>query len=290
MTNPRAAYPSAYPSSCEGFVRRVRSTPDAVALRRADGMPLSTWAQLDVAAQRMAAGLEQAGAGRAASLVVMSSNRLEVYAAFLAAMRLGAAFMPLSGSVPECELDAVLRAVATSVDPSARPPVVLCEAQFAQRLDDAGAPFHQAVVFDTDRSESPENTVPLDELVPPGEDSATAVGAGRPSESGTVAVIAWSVGVGARTWSHDELAERIRGQAAAQGIGDEAHARSFIAEPGFEPQDGLADWLSAAGLLGVLGAEITVIADPAADAAMARYARPPIWPSRRAATERGPGL
>lgn len=277
MGNPPIAHPTAYPSSCAGFVRRLRSKPDAAALRRADGETLATFAQLDAAAQRMAAGLEQVGAGRAAPLVVMSSNRQEVYVAFLAAMRLGAALMPVPGSLPERELGAVLRSAATSARPPARPPVVLCEAQFAQRLDDAGAPLHQAVVFDTDRSESPANTVPLDELVPAGGGSAAAVEAGRPSEPGTVAVIEWSAEVGARTWSHDELLEGIRELAASLGIGQEPHARSFIAEPGFEPRDGLVDWLSAAGLLGVLGSEITVIADPAADAATAKFARPSIW-------------
>ena len=241
---------------------------------------MATFAQLDAEAQRMAAGLDQVGVGQAAPLVVMASNRSEVYVAFLAAMRIGAAFMPLSGSLLERELGAVLRAVGPAAGSPARPPVVLCEAQFAQRLDDAGAPLRQAVVFDTDRSESPPNTVPLDELVPAGGGMATAAEAGRPGEPGTVAVIAWSAEAGASAWSHDEFAKRIREMAAALGIVDEPLARSFIAEPGFEPRDGLADWLSAAGLLGVLGAEITVVADPAADIATARYARASIWPTR----------
>jgi amino acid adenylation domain-containing protein len=111
-----AGAPTPYPrdASVPGlFARQAAATPDAVAIR--DGGGEMTYAALDAVSTRLARRLRALGAGPEARVAVAMERSAAMVAGFLAAMRAGAAYVPLDPDHPAERLDYVLEQSGAAV-------------------------------------------------------------------------------------------------------------------------------------------------------------------------------
>jgi len=111
-----AGAPTPYPrdASVHGlFARQAAATPGVVAIR--DGSGEMTYAQLDAASSRLARRLRALGAGPEARVAVAMERSAAMVASFLAAMRAGAAYVPLDPSHPAERLEYVLEQSGAAV-------------------------------------------------------------------------------------------------------------------------------------------------------------------------------
>ncbi len=120
------------------FRRNAAVVPDVLAAAQ-DARSL-THAQLDAAADRMAAALRERGIGHGDRLVTWCDTSLEVCVAFVAAARLGAVFAPLNARLGPDEATPVIR--------MARPALLIAD---AERAGDAGDVAKRAGVPDVVR-------------------------------------------------------------------------------------------------------------------------------------------
>jgi amino acid adenylation domain-containing protein len=111
-----AGSPTPYPreATVHGlFAVQARRTPDAVAVRDAGGE--TTYAALDTASARLARRLCALGAGAESRVAVAMERSAAMVTAFLAALRAGAAYVPLDPTHPAERLAYVLEQSAASV-------------------------------------------------------------------------------------------------------------------------------------------------------------------------------
>jgi long-subunit acyl-CoA synthetase (AMP-forming) len=115
---------------CELFQATVAERPHELALRTPGGAQELTWQQYADRVERIAAGLARLGVGRGDALALMMLNRPEFALVDGAAMHLGATPFSIYNTFPAEVIEHVLRNAGCRV--------VLCEAQFAERLLEAG--------------------------------------------------------------------------------------------------------------------------------------------------------
>jgi amino acid adenylation domain-containing protein len=111
-----AGAPTPYPREASVhalFARQVAATPDAVAIR--DGAGEMTYAELDRASSRLARRLRALGAGPEARVAVAMERSAAMVASFLAAVRAGAAYVPLDPEHPAERLGYVLEQSGAAV-------------------------------------------------------------------------------------------------------------------------------------------------------------------------------
>jgi len=128
---------------------QARRTPGAVAVVH-EGVRL-TYAQVDGSAARLARALRGRGVGRGAFVPVLAERGPAAPVAMLAAMKAGAAFVPLDPAWP----DARLRAALGDLDPAA----VLADAASARRAAALGRPVLVAAVEAGDGEEGEDGEV-----------------------------------------------------------------------------------------------------------------------------------
>ncbi|MEU2156436.1 amino acid adenylation domain-containing protein, partial [Streptomyces sp. NPDC019396] len=112
------------------FVRHAVRTPEAIAL--VEGERRVCYAELDALADRVAAGLAEAGVGRADVVGVAVPRSVELVAALLAVWKRGAVYVPLDPAQPAARLEAIVA--------DARPAVVLETGGYGAALTAGAAP------------------------------------------------------------------------------------------------------------------------------------------------------
>ncbi|WP_280523928.1 non-ribosomal peptide synthetase [Actinoplanes regularis] len=95
------------------FESQVRRSPDATAL--AGEQTELTYAQLDVAANRIAAELRSRGAGRGDRVALLMPRSTDVFTALLGVAKAGAAFVPVDPDYPQQRIAFVLNDVAPTL-------------------------------------------------------------------------------------------------------------------------------------------------------------------------------
>jgi long-subunit acyl-CoA synthetase (AMP-forming) len=138
-------------SLCEAFQTTVAERPDAPALRAPGGSPF-TWGEYAARVRRIAAGLAALGVRHGDTVGLMMLNRPEFHLVDTAAIHLGAAPFSVYNTSPAEQIAHVF------VDAGNR--VVICEAQFVERVRAAGGVVEHIVVIDADI----DGTLPLAEL------------------------------------------------------------------------------------------------------------------------------
>ncbi|MEV0623426.1 amino acid adenylation domain-containing protein [Nonomuraea sp. NPDC050404] len=96
----------AFPNVVELFSRQAASTPDRIALVCGDDR--LTYAELDSAVDRLAAGLAAAGAGPGSLVGICAGKTAACVTAMLAVLRTGAAYLPLDPAHPSARIELVL--------------------------------------------------------------------------------------------------------------------------------------------------------------------------------------
>ncbi|MGE3664303.1 MAG: long-chain fatty acid--CoA ligase [Pseudonocardia sp.] len=139
-------------SLCEAFQQTVAARPDAPALRAPGGTPAFTWREYAEHVRRIAAGLHALGVRRGDTVGLMMLNRPEFHLVDSGAMHVGAAPFSVYNTSPAEQVAHVFGNAGNRV--------VICEAQFVDRVRDAGGEVEHIVVVDG----APEGTLALAEL------------------------------------------------------------------------------------------------------------------------------
>jgi long-subunit acyl-CoA synthetase (AMP-forming) len=122
---------------CEVFQSTVAAQPEVTALQSSDGSASFTWREYGDRVERIAAGLASIGTGRGDTVALMLTNRPEFNMVDTAVAHLGAAsFSIYNTSTPE--------QIAYFFS-NARNRVVVCEAQFVDRVREAASATSPAI-------------------------------------------------------------------------------------------------------------------------------------------------
>lgn len=139
-------------SLCEAFQRTAAERPDAPALRAPGGSPSFTWGEYAARVRGIAAGLAALGVRRGDTVGLMMLNRPEFHLVDTAAIHLGAAPFSVYNTSSAEQIAHVFANAGNRV--------VICEAQFVERVRAAGGAVEHVVVIDADV----DGTFPLAEL------------------------------------------------------------------------------------------------------------------------------
>ena len=113
---------------CEAFQATTARYPQEVALRTPGGAVMITWQAYAGRVRQIAAGLAGLGVGRGDTVALMMTNRPEFHLADTAAFHLGAIPFSVYNTFAAEQIAQVLADAGNRV--------VLCEEQFAPRLDE----------------------------------------------------------------------------------------------------------------------------------------------------------
>lgn len=137
---------------CEAFARTAAIDPDAVALREPGDTRSLTWRELAEQVRRAAAGLAGLGVGRGDTVSLMMANRIEFYPFEIGAQHLGATSFSVYNTLPAEQLRYLFDNAGTRV--------VVCEAQYVDRIRACGAPIEHIVCIDG----APPGTLTVEQL------------------------------------------------------------------------------------------------------------------------------
>src|SRR6185312_15223800 len=138
---------------CEAFQRTAAVDPDAVALRTPGGAQTLTWRQYADQVREVAAGLAGLGVRRGDTVSLMMANRLEFYPLEVGAQHVGAISFSVYNTLPAEQLVYLFDNADTKV--------VICEAQYVDRIRASGAVIEHIVCID----DCPDGTMSLEEML-----------------------------------------------------------------------------------------------------------------------------
>src|SRR5262252_9276637 len=116
---------------CEVFQSTVAKYRDKPALRTGGGGLQLTWGEYDARMRRVAAGLASLGVDRGDTVALMMINRPEFHVCDAAVMHLGGTPFSIYNTLPAEQIHHLFS--------NAQNRVVLCQAQFAPRIQEAAA-------------------------------------------------------------------------------------------------------------------------------------------------------
>ncbi|WP_432838435.1 fatty acid--CoA ligase FadD11 [Dactylosporangium sp. CA-092794] len=250
---------------CEAFQRIAAVDPDAIALRTVGGGQTVTWRQYADEVRGVAAGLSALGVGRSDTVALMMANRLEFYPLEVGAQHVGATSFSVYNTLAAEQLAQVLG--------NAGAKVVMCEAQYVERIRGCGAPVQQLVCVDG----RPEGTITVDELIAGGSpdfDFDAAWRAVRPDDVLTLIYTSGTTGEPKGVeMTHENLLFELYalGEVLPVEFGD--RTTSFL------PSAHIADRVAALYFQETMGTQITVVPDARQISAALADCRPAIWAS-----------
>jgi long-chain acyl-CoA synthetase len=248
---------------CEAFQRTAAIHPDAVALRTPAGTQTLTWRDYAAQVRRVAAGLTALGVRRGDTVSLMMANRIEFYPLDVGAQHLGAtSFSAYNTSAPD-QLAYVFDNSGTKV--------VMCEAQYVDRIRASGAQIDHIVCID----DSPPGTLSVEHLMAAGADTFDFEAAWRAVQPDDVATLVYTSGTTGHPKgvevTHTNLLFDAYGAEKVLGIEFGDRITSYL------PSAHLADRMTSLYFQEVFGTQITTVADARAIAAALPDVRPTIW-------------
>jgi long-chain acyl-CoA synthetase len=125
---------------CEAFQRTAAVDPDAVAVRTPGDSQTLTWRAYAAQVRAVAAGLAGLGVGRGDTISLMMANRIDFYPLDVGAQHLGACSFSVYNTLPAEQLGYIFS--------NAGPKVVICEAQYVDRIKASGAAVEHIICID----------------------------------------------------------------------------------------------------------------------------------------------
>ena len=138
---------------CQAFQRTAAIDPDAVALRTVGDTQTLTWGEYSDQVRKVAAGLAALGVKRGDTVSLMMGNRIEFYPLEVGAQHVGATSFSVYNTLAAEQMTHVFGNAGTKV--------VMCEAQYVDRIRASGAEIEHIVCVDG----APEGTISVDELL-----------------------------------------------------------------------------------------------------------------------------
>ncbi|WP_069166614.1 fatty acid--CoA ligase FadD11 [Nocardia altamirensis] len=250
-------------TSCAAFQRVATIDPDAVAVRSIGGAQALTWREYADQVRAITAGLAALGIGRGDTVALMMANRVEFYPLEVGAQHTGAtSFSVYNTLVPE-QLNYVFGNAGNRV--------VICEAQYVERVRAAGVPIETIVSLDG----APDGTISVEELKALGRSDFDFEASWRAVQPDDIATLCYTSG----TTGNPKGVELTH----ANLIFD-AHAFASVLpvefgdrQTSYLPTAHMADRFTALYLQEVFGTQITVVPDRAQLLAALVDTRPTIW-------------
>lgn len=248
---------------CEAFQLTAAIDPDAVALRTAGGGPTLTWAQYAEQVRAVTAGLSGLGVARGDTVSLMMANRVEFYPLEVGAQHVGATSFSVYNTLPPADLAHVFGNAGTKV--------VMCEAQFVDRIRASGAPIEHIVVIDG----AVDGTISIEELLaaaPTDFDFEATWRAVRPDD---VLTLIYTSGTTGKPKGVEMTHANILFESFA--VDDVLGIRFGDRGTSYLPTAHIADRLTGLYFQEVFGTQLTTVADVRAIAAALPEVRPTVW-------------
>ncbi|MEV6559667.1 fatty acid--CoA ligase FadD11 [Nocardia sp. NPDC051756] len=250
-------------TSCAAFQRVASIDPDAVAVRSIGGEHSLTWRDYAAQVREIAAGLNALGIGRGDTIALMMANRVEFYPLEVGAQHAGAtSFSVYNTLVPE-QLNYVFGNAGNRV--------VICEAQYVDRIRACGVPIETIVSLDG----APAGTISVDELKSLGRSDFDFEASWRAVQPDDVVTLCYTSGTTGNPkgveLTHANLLFDAHAFASVLPVEFGDRQTSYL------PTAHMADRFTALYLQEVFGSQITVVPDRSQLAAALLDARPTIW-------------
>ncbi|OBK71643.1 fatty acid--CoA ligase FadD11 [Mycobacterium sp. 1274761.0] len=248
---------------CEAFQRTAAIEPDAIALRTVAGTQTLTWRDYAAQVRRVSAGLAGLGVQRGDTVSLMMSNRVEFYPLEVGAQHVGAISFSVYNTLAAEQLVYVFDNADTRI--------VMCEAQYVDRIRASGAQIEHIVCVDG----SPDGTLSVDDLIAAGSNDFDFEASWRAVQSDDVATLIYTSGTTGNPKGVEMTHANLLFQTYVlhQVLGAEFGDRTTS----FLPSAHIADRMGALYLQEVFGTQITTVADPRAIAAALPDVRPTVW-------------
>lgn len=248
---------------CEAFQETASVDPDAVALRTAGGGPTLTWAQYAAQVRAVAAGLSGLGVTRGDTVSLMMCNRVEFYPLEVGAQHVGATAFSVYNTLPPADLAHVFANAGTKV--------VLCEAQYVDRIRASGAPIEHIICIDG----APEGTLGVDELMAAAPEDFDFEATWRAVQPDDIVTLIYTSGTTGKPKGVEMTHANILFEAFA--VHEVLDVRYGDRGTSYLPSAHIADRLMGLYLQEVFGTQITAVADVRAVAAALPEVRPTVW-------------
>ncbi|MDR3659142.1 MAG: fatty acid--CoA ligase FadD11 [Mycobacterium sp.] len=248
---------------CEAFQMTASIDPGAIALRTPGDAQTLTWAHYADRVRRVAAGLAGLGVTRGDTVSLMMSNRVEFYPLDVGAQHVGATSFSVYNTLPAADLAHVFGNAGTKV--------VMCEAQYVDRIRASGAPIEHIVCIDG----APAGTLSVDELLAAAPADFDFESTWRAVQSDDVITLVYTSGTTGRPkgveMTHANILYEAYAVCDVLGLHFGDRGTSYL------PTAHMADRLAGLYLQEVFGTQITTIADIGAVAAALPDVRPTFW-------------
>jgi long-chain acyl-CoA synthetase len=248
---------------CEAFQRAAAIAPDAVALRTPGDTQTLTWRDYASWVRRAAAGLAGIGVRRGDTVSLMMANRIEFYPLEVGAQHLGATSFSVYNTLPAEQLTYLFGNAGTKV--------VICEAQYVDRIRASGATLDHIVCIDG----APEGTISLDELYAAGADDFDFDSTWRAVHPDDVITLIYTSGTTGNPkgveMTHTNLLFEADGLATVLDVGPDDRTTSYL------PSAHIADRMMALYNQEMYGLQVTVVSDAREIAVALPDARPTVW-------------
>jgi long-subunit acyl-CoA synthetase (AMP-forming) len=248
---------------CEAFQRTAAIDPDAVALRTPGDTQTLTWREYADQVRQVAAGLAGLGVRRGDTVSLMMANRVEFYPLEVGAQHVGAISFSVYNTLPAEQLVYLFDNADTKV--------VMCEAQYVDRIRASGANIEHIVCLDG----SPEGTLSVDDLIAAGPDDFDFESSWRAVQPDDVATLIYTSGTTGNPKGVEMTHANLLFQAFA--VDEVLGVRFGDRSTSFLPSAHIADRMGALYLQEVFGTQITTVSDSRAIAAALPDVRPTIW-------------
>jgi long-chain acyl-CoA synthetase len=248
---------------CEAFQRTAAIDPDAIALRTPGGTQTLTWREYAEQVRKVAAGLAGLGVRRGDTVSLMMANRIEFYPLEVGAQHVGATSFSVYNTLPTEQLTYLFDNAGTKV--------VICEAQYVDRIRASGAPIEHIVCIDG----SPAATLSLDDLYAAAPDDFDFESTWRAVQPEDIVTLIYTSGTTGNPkgveMTHTNLLFEGYALDAVLGIRFGDRITSFL------PSAHIADRMTALYGQEMFGSQVTVVSDARAIAAALPDVRPTIW-------------
>ncbi|MEU7143777.1 fatty acid--CoA ligase FadD11 [Nocardia sp. NPDC046473] len=250
-------------TSCAAFQRVAAIDPDAVAVRSIGGEQSLTWRAYATQVREIAAGLSALGVGRGDTVALMMANRVEFYPLEVGAQHAGAtSFSVYNTLVPE-QLNYVFGNAGNRV--------VICEAQYVDRIRSCGVPIETIVSLDG----APDGTLSVDELKSLGRSDFDFEASWRAVQPDDVVTLCYTSGTTGNPkgveLTHANLLFDAHAFASVLPVEFGDRQTSYL------PTAHMADRFTALYLQEVFGTQLTVVPDRNQLLAALLDAKPTIW-------------
>jgi long-subunit acyl-CoA synthetase (AMP-forming) len=248
---------------CEAFQRTAAIDPDAVALRTVGDTQTLTWREYAAQVRQVTAGLAALGVRRGDTVSLMMSNRIEFYPLDVGAQHLGATCFSVYNTLAAEQL--------TYVFSNAETKVVVCEAQYVDRIRASGAAIDHIVCIDG----APDGTLTLEDMLTGGTADFDFESTWRAVQPDDVATLIYTSGTTGNPKGVEMTHTNLMFESTA--VADVLEVRYGDRITSYLPSAHIADRWGGLYSQEVFGTQVTVVPDARAIAAALPDVRPTIW-------------